>query len=80
VIHIFLTWAAVGAEWSTSFPCRIFPGEKVPVIRYIWGWVGPTLGLDDEKKRKFLTLPGLELQTLGNKARSNLLDVIFCNG
>jgi hypothetical protein len=27
----------------------------------IRGWVGPTAGLDDMEKRKFLILPGLEL-------------------
>jgi hypothetical protein len=28
--------------------------------------VGPGIGLDDVKKRKFLTLPGLELRSLHN--------------
>jgi hypothetical protein len=30
-------------------------------------------GLEDVEKRKFLTLPGLELQTLGHPARSQSL-------
>jgi hypothetical protein len=33
----------------------------------------PRAGLDNMEKRKFLTLPGLELQPLGRKAHSQLL-------
>jgi hypothetical protein len=32
--------------------------------------VDPRSGLDDVKKRKFLTLPGLKLRPLGSPARS----------
>jgi hypothetical protein len=35
--------------------------------------VDPRAGLDDLKKRKFLTLPGLELRLLGRSARSQSL-------
>jgi hypothetical protein len=35
--------------------------------------VGPKAGLDDVEKRKFLTLPGLELRPLGGLARSQSL-------
>jgi hypothetical protein len=35
--------------------------------------VGPRPGLDDVKKRKFLTPPGLELLPLGRPARSQSL-------
>jgi hypothetical protein len=35
--------------------------------------VDPTAGLDDVEKRKFLTLPGLELRPLGRRARSQSL-------
>jgi hypothetical protein len=35
--------------------------------------VDPTAGLDDMDKRKFLTLPGLELIPLGRPARSQSL-------
>jgi hypothetical protein len=35
--------------------------------------VGPSAGLDDVEKRKFLTLPGLELGLLGNPACSQSL-------
>jgi hypothetical protein len=33
----------------------------------------PKAGLDDMEKRKFLTLPGLELRPLGRPARSQSL-------
>jgi hypothetical protein len=32
--------------------------------------MGPRTGLDDVEKRKFLTIPGLELRPLGHPARS----------
>jgi hypothetical protein len=35
--------------------------------------VDPRAGLDDVKKRKFLTLPGLELQSFSRPARSQSL-------
>jgi hypothetical protein len=59
-IHIFLTSALAGSEWSASRP-----GTHWTV-----GWVGPRAGLDDVENRKFLTLPGLELRLLGRPARS----------
>jgi hypothetical protein len=36
-------------------------------------WVNPRAGLDDEEKRKFLTLPGLELRPLSRPASSQSL-------
>jgi hypothetical protein len=35
--------------------------------------VGPRAGLDDVEKSKFLTLPALELRTLGRPVRSQSL-------
>jgi hypothetical protein len=35
--------------------------------------VGPRAGVDDVEKRKFLTLPGLELRPIGRLARSQSL-------
>jgi hypothetical protein len=64
-IHIFLTSALVGGEWSTSRPGRFTPGTH-----WIGGWVNLRAGLDDLEKRTFLTLPGLELRPLGRPARS----------
>jgi hypothetical protein len=52
-IHIFLTLALVGGEWSASRPCRFTPGTH-----WIGGWVDPRATLNDVEKRKFLTLPG----------------------
>jgi hypothetical protein len=64
-IHILLTSALVGGEWSASRPGRITPGTHL-----IGGWVDPRAGLDDVEKRKFLTLPGLQLRPVGRPARS----------
>jgi hypothetical protein len=61
-IHIFLASALVGGEWSASRPCRFTPGERAPGTQWIGGWVGPRAGLNDVEKRKFLTLPELELR------------------
>jgi hypothetical protein len=36
--------------------------------------MGPRVRLDEVEKRKFLTLPGLELQTLGRAASSQPLN------
>jgi hypothetical protein len=69
-IHIFLTSALVGVEWSTSRPGRFTPGERAPGTHWIGGWVDLKTGLDDLEKRKFLTLPGLELRPLGLPACS----------
>jgi hypothetical protein len=64
-IHIFLTSALVGGERSASRPGRFTPGTH-----WMGGWVDPRAGLDDVEDRKFLTLPGLELRSLGRPARS----------
>jgi hypothetical protein len=48
-IHIFLTSALVGGEWSASRPCRFNPG-KSPGTHFIGGWVDPRAGLDDMEK------------------------------
>jgi hypothetical protein len=58
----------------TSFkPLPLYPRGKSPRYHWIGGWVDPRAGLDDVKKRKFLTLPGLELLTLSRPARSQSL-------
>jgi hypothetical protein len=69
-IHIFLTSALAGGEWSAPRPCRLTPGGKVPGTDWTGGWVDTRAGLDDVEKRKFLTLPGLELRTLSRSARN----------
>jgi hypothetical protein len=72
-IHIFLTSALVGVEWTASRPGRFTPWERAPGTHWIGGWVGPRAGLDDVEKRKFLTLAGLELRPLCRPARSQSL-------
>jgi hypothetical protein len=67
-IHVFLTWSLVGGEWSPSRFCHFTPGTH-----WIGGCVDPRADLDDVEKRKFLTLPGLELRPLGRPARSQSL-------
>jgi hypothetical protein len=71
-IHIFLTSALARVEWSASRPGRFTPGEIAPGTLSIGGWVDPRAGLDNVEKRKFLTLPGLELRTLGRPASQSL--------
>jgi hypothetical protein len=72
-IHIFLTSALDGGEWSASRPGSFTPGERAPATHLIGSWVDPKAGLGDVGKRKFLTLPGLELRPLGRPARSQSL-------
>jgi hypothetical protein len=69
-IHIVLTSALDGGEWSASRPCRFTPGERAPGTHSIACWVDPRLALE---KRKFLTLPGLEGRPLCRPARSQSL-------
>jgi hypothetical protein len=61
-IHVFLISAVVGGEWSVSRPGRFTRGERAHGTHWIAGWVEPRTGLDDVEKRKFLTVPGLELR------------------
>jgi hypothetical protein len=49
-IHIFLTSALDGGEWSASRPFRFTPGKRAPGTHWIGGWVGPTAGLDNVEK------------------------------
>jgi hypothetical protein len=72
-IHILLTSALAGGEWSALRPGRFTPGERAPAIHWIGGWVDPRAGLDDVEKREFLTLLGLVLRPLGRPSRSQSL-------
>jgi hypothetical protein len=67
-MHIYLTSSLAVDEWSASHPCRFTTG-----INWIGSWVCPRAGLDDVEKRKFFTLPGLELRPLGRPARCQSL-------
>jgi hypothetical protein len=66
-IHIFLTSALVGGEWSASRPYRFTPKERAPSTHWIGGWVDPRASLDDMEKRKFLTPSVLELQPVASR-------------
>jgi hypothetical protein len=61
-IHISLTSALVGCEWSVSHPGSFTPGERSPGPHWIGGSVDPRASLDDVKKREILILPGLEIR------------------
>jgi hypothetical protein len=69
-IHIFLTLALVGGEQSTSRPSCFTHRERAHTTYWTGGWVDPRAGLDNVEKRKFLTLPGLELRPLRRPAHS----------
>jgi hypothetical protein len=49
-IHVFLTLAVVGGEWSASRLSPFTPGERAPSTHWIGGWVGPRTDLDDMEK------------------------------
>jgi hypothetical protein len=59
------------------FPCftsrPFYSRGKSPGTHWIGVCVDPRAGLDDVEKRKFFTLPGLELRPLGRPARSQSL-------
>jgi hypothetical protein len=73
-IHVLLTSALVGDEWSASRTGRLIPEERAPGTHWIGGWVGPRAGLDEVEKRKFLILPGLELRPLRSQSLWRLHD------
>jgi hypothetical protein len=52
-MHVFLTSALVGGEWSASRPGRFTSGERAPGTHWIGGWVGPRAGLDEVERGKF---------------------------
>jgi hypothetical protein len=64
-------WLEVSGQLHA--PAGLPPGERAAGTHWIGGWVDPRAGLDDEQKRKFLTLQGLELRPLGRLARSQSL-------
>jgi hypothetical protein len=74
-IHIFLISALARGEWSASCSCRFTPGEGIPGTHWTGGWVDPRVCLDDLEKRKFLTLPGLELRPISRPARCQSINV-----
>jgi hypothetical protein len=66
----------LGTSWwevVSVTPRSLYPLGKGSGTHLIGGWLYPRAGLDDVEKRKFLTLPGLELRLLGRSARSQSL-------
>jgi hypothetical protein len=64
-------------RWVLSFTSRpLCPRGESPSSRYSLDrvWVDPRAGLGHVKRRKFLTLPGLELRPLGRPTRSQSLN------
>jgi hypothetical protein len=53
-IHVFLTSALVGGEYSASRPSSFTPRESVHSTQWIGGWMDPGTGLGYAEKRKFL--------------------------
>jgi hypothetical protein len=72
-IHVFLSSALVGIQWSDSRPGRFTPEERIPGTHWMGGWVGSRAGMNDVEKRKLLTLPGFELRPLGRPTRRQSL-------
>jgi hypothetical protein len=58
-----------GGEWSASRPGHFTPEERLSGTNWLGGWVGPRAGLDAMERRKFLTLPGLDLRPLARPPR-----------
>jgi hypothetical protein len=59
-IHVILTSALYGGEWSASYPGCFTPGKSAPATQWTIGWVGPRTGLDEVEKRKIFPLPGFD--------------------
>jgi hypothetical protein len=49
-IHIFLTSALAGGEWSHSRPCRFITGETALGTHYVGGSLDPRVNLDVMEK------------------------------
>jgi len=47
-LHVFLTSALIGSEWSDSRSGRFTPRERTPRSHWIGGWVGPKTVLDED--------------------------------
>jgi hypothetical protein len=45
-LHLFLTSAQDGGDWSDSLPGHFTPEERAPGTHWLGGWVGPKVGLD----------------------------------
>jgi hypothetical protein len=50
-IHVYLTSALIGGEWSASRTGRLTTGERIPGAHWKGSWVSSRNSLDDVKKR-----------------------------
>jgi hypothetical protein len=66
-----MTTAVGGASGQFQAPVVLPSGVRAPGIHWMGGLVDFGAGLDDVEKRKFLTLPGLELRHLGRPGRNS---------
>jgi hypothetical protein len=60
----FLDLATSWRRVVSFMPLLVYARESAPSTRWIGSWVGPRSGLDHVERRKFLTLPGLEVRPL----------------
>jgi hypothetical protein len=51
-LHVLLTSALDGDEWSLSLPGRFTPSERAPGTHWIGGWVDPRATLNALVRRK----------------------------
>jgi hypothetical protein len=49
-IHVLLTSALVGGEWSVSRPLPFYPRGKSPGAQWKGGWVDPRAGQNNMEK------------------------------
>jgi hypothetical protein len=72
-IHVFLSSALFGGEWSASLPGCFTPRKEPQGTHWTGSCMGPRTGLENAKRRKILPLPGLEIRGFGRPARSQPL-------
>jgi hypothetical protein len=72
-IYIFLSSAPVGGEWVVLRPGPFTPEERAAGAHCIGGCVDSRAGLYNVEKRKFFTLPGLEVRPLSHPVHSQSL-------
>jgi hypothetical protein len=67
-VDVWMYFFLTSATFQPLYPP---PGKKSRGTLLIEGWVDPTASLGDVEKRKFFTLPGLELRTSESGARNS---------
>jgi hypothetical protein len=72
-IHVFLTWALVGGEWSASRPGRFTPRERASGTYWIGGLSAPQNRTERCGEEKILASAGTRTPTPRRPARSQSL-------